>query len=102
MIDYSKMSYEQLRTIADNDSLADRMSEEEYEALSVQMWRKFGMEQGIRDRHDPLVPVSGVQTLRSLWHRLTSQPSHTGTPLARDKNASASPHQLKGLFRSGD
>jgi hypothetical protein len=102
MMDYAKMSYEQLRTIADNDALADGMSEEEYEALSIQMWRKFGMEQGIREQHDLRAPVSGRQTLRSLWNRLTSQPGRTAAALARDKNASASPHQLKGLFRSGD
>ncbi|MGB8469121.1 MAG: hypothetical protein WCD71_03075 [Candidatus Sulfotelmatobacter sp.] len=43
-IDYSRMSYEELRTIADNDSVADRMSEEEYESLSLALWRKFSAE----------------------------------------------------------
>ncbi len=38
------MSYEELRTIADNDSVADRMSEEEYESLSLALWRKFSAE----------------------------------------------------------
>jgi hypothetical protein len=41
------MSYKQLRRIADNDSIADLMSEKEYESLSVQLWRKFGVEKGI-------------------------------------------------------
>lgn len=43
-IDYSRMSYEELRTIADNDSVADSISDEEYESLSVAMWRKFSAE----------------------------------------------------------
>ncbi len=43
-IDYSRMSYEELRMIADNDSIADRMSDEEYESLSVALWRKFSAE----------------------------------------------------------
>ena len=43
-IDYSTMSYEELRTIADNDSVAEKMSDEEYESLSVAMWRKFSVE----------------------------------------------------------
>ena len=43
-IDYSRMSYEELRMIADNDSIADRMSDEAYESLSVALWRKFSAE----------------------------------------------------------
>jgi hypothetical protein len=39
------MNYEELRKIADNDSIADKMSNEEYESLSVQMWRKFRAEE---------------------------------------------------------
>lgn len=39
--DYAKMSYAALRRIADNDVLADQMSEEEYERLSIELWRKF-------------------------------------------------------------
>jgi hypothetical protein len=42
--DYSRMSYEDLRTIADNDSIAEEMSNEEYESLSVALWRKFSAE----------------------------------------------------------
>ena len=36
------MSYAELVRIANNDALADGMSEEEYESLSVILWRKFG------------------------------------------------------------
>lgn len=43
-VDYSRMNYEELRMIADNDSIADRMSDEEYESLSVALWRKFSVE----------------------------------------------------------
>ncbi len=43
-IDYSRMSYEELRMIADNDSIADKMSDEEYESLSLALWRKFSAE----------------------------------------------------------
>ncbi len=42
--DYSRMNYEQLREIADNDPIADKMSNEEYESLSVELWRKFSAE----------------------------------------------------------
>jgi hypothetical protein len=42
--DYSRMNYEELRKIADNDSIADKMSEEEYESLSVELWKKFRLE----------------------------------------------------------
>jgi len=42
--DYSRMNYEQLREIADNDPVADKMSNEEYESLSVELWRKFSAE----------------------------------------------------------
>lgn len=43
-IDYSRMNYEELRRIADNDPVADKMSNEEYESLSVELWRKFSAE----------------------------------------------------------
>jgi hypothetical protein len=43
-IDYSRMSYEELRTIADDDSIADKMSDEEYESLSLALWKKFSAE----------------------------------------------------------
>jgi hypothetical protein len=102
MTDYSRMSYEQLRSIADNDAIAEQMSEEEYEALSVQMWRKFGIEQGIREH--PESPTSSsrrLPALRSILNRLRSNPtSETQPTLAPD--ASASPGQLRGAFKSGD
>jgi hypothetical protein len=45
---YSRMNYEQLRKIADNDLIAENVSNEEYEALSVAMWRKFSVENGLK------------------------------------------------------
>jgi hypothetical protein len=41
---YSRMNYEELRKIADNDPIADNMSDEEYGSLSVELWRKFSAE----------------------------------------------------------
>jgi hypothetical protein len=46
--DYSRMNYEELRKIADNDPVADSMSSEEYESLSIELWRKFSLEKGLR------------------------------------------------------
>jgi len=46
--DYSRMNYEELRKIADNDPVAEAMSNEEYESLSIQLWRKFSMEKGLK------------------------------------------------------
>lgn len=45
---YSRMNYEQLRRIADDDVLAENISNEEYEALSIVMWRKFTVENGLK------------------------------------------------------
>lgn len=45
--DYSKMTYNELRDIADNDAIADSMSNEDYESLSVELWRKFSAERGL-------------------------------------------------------
>ncbi len=46
--DYSKMNYEELRHLADNSPAADKMSDEEYESLSIELWRKFSVEQGLK------------------------------------------------------
>ncbi len=46
--DYSKMNYEQLRQLADNSPVADNLSDEEYESLSIELWRKFSVEQGLK------------------------------------------------------
>jgi hypothetical protein len=58
MKNYSRMSHDELRGIADNDSLAESMSEEEYETLSVELWRKFSMEKGLRERPASYTPLS--------------------------------------------
>jgi hypothetical protein len=102
MTDYSRMSYEQLRGIADNDAIAEQMSEEEYEALSTQMWRKFGIEQGIREHLKPLAPnPTRISTLRAILNRL--RPKSAGDKQsATATNRGASPRELTGLFRSGD
>jgi hypothetical protein len=58
MTDYSKMSYDQLRKLADNDAIADRMSDEEYEALSSELWKKFGLEKLVAEPPIPPAPLS--------------------------------------------
>jgi hypothetical protein len=63
MTDYSKMSYDQLRKIADNDAIADRMSDEEYEALSSELWKKFGMEKLVAEHYIPSAPLSPKQEI---------------------------------------
>jgi hypothetical protein len=42
--EFLSMRYEDLRTIADTDAIADRMSEDEYESLSLELWKKFRAE----------------------------------------------------------
>ncbi|HXX01844.1 MAG TPA: hypothetical protein VEJ00_11550 [Candidatus Acidoferrales bacterium] len=51
MTDYSKMSYEALSQLANNDSIADKMSDEEYESLSIELWRKFGVERALVEHY---------------------------------------------------
>jgi hypothetical protein len=51
MTDYSRMSYQELCTIANNDVLADSMSDEEYEKLSRELWKKFRVEKRITAMH---------------------------------------------------
>lgn len=47
MTDYSRMSYQELCKIANDDAVADSMSEEQYEALSIYLWKKFRVEKRI-------------------------------------------------------
>jgi hypothetical protein len=51
MTDYSKLSYQELCKIANNDAIADSMSEEEYENLSRELWKKFRVEKRITAMH---------------------------------------------------
>jgi hypothetical protein len=46
--DYSRMNYEELRKIAGNDFVAESMSNEEYESLSIELWRKFSVEKVLK------------------------------------------------------
>jgi len=57
MTNYSRMSYEQLRKIVDDDS-ADDMPDEEYESLSAELWRKFSVEKGITGNDGSLATLS--------------------------------------------
>jgi hypothetical protein len=47
MTDYSQLSYQELCKIANNDAIADSMSEEDYERLSRELWKKFRVEKRI-------------------------------------------------------
>jgi hypothetical protein len=47
MTDYSKLSYQELCQMANNDAIADSLSEEEYEKLSRELWKKFRVEKRI-------------------------------------------------------
>lgn len=101
MTDYSRMSYEQLRKIADDDVMAEKMSEEEYEALSVQLWRKFGIENGIRAQQNSFAPTPArANFLRSIVNRFRSNP--TVEPQVSGENARIASPEVRGLFRSGD
>lgn len=84
MINYSRMSYEELRKIADDDSNSARLSDEEYEALSVELWRKFGAEKALSEQNppaetitDPGVACSSTSSARTLGENLihVSHPS---------------------------
>jgi len=68
------MSYKELRAIADDDSIAEKMPEEEYELLSVQLWRKFSLENGITEQRASFAPLSAKRE-RAWWQlgrRVTS------------------------------
>jgi hypothetical protein len=70
--DYSKLTYQQLVQIANNDSLAASMSEGEYESLSSELWKKFHLEKQIAAQSDSSVRYRGLQGPRGIP---TSQPS---------------------------
>ena len=97
MTDYSRMSYAELFRIANNDAVANRMSEEEYESLSVELWRKFGSERRIVSplaSEDPL----GIPSIRSLLGALRTDPPKETT----DSSASMPTARQPSLSRSGD
>lgn len=50
--DYSKLNYQQLVHIANDDSIAASMSEHEYESLSSEIWKKFKAEKQIVAQSD--------------------------------------------------
>jgi len=68
MTDYSAMNYDELRRIADNDSLADSMSEDEYEARSVELWRKFSLEKIDTDSNPSFAPTTPAPKVpNAIW-----------------------------------
>ena len=83
MTNYSIMSYEQLRKIVDDDSIADKIADEEYESLSAELWRKFGVEKGITENDSPHAALSLGQenryTVRSVLNTLRKRLHAAGT-----------------------
>jgi hypothetical protein len=102
--DYSQMSYSELFRIANNDAIANAMSEEEYEALSVELWKKFGVEKRIAAPPDPSVlspELKRPNAVRSILNALRIGPAQTQAENSRN-TATPRPRQQPSLFRSGD
>jgi hypothetical protein len=53
MTAYSQMDYERLLEIAAEEAHTAGLSNEEYESLSIELWRKFGAERGLAEYHAP-------------------------------------------------
>ena len=105
MADYSRMSYEELRTIADNDSIADSMSDEEYESLSNELWRKFSVERlAAEPKASPVAVASNQDNRSTIWSTFnnlrkgcTLQADYEELPTERRTPRS---QQMRGLFGS--
>jgi hypothetical protein len=67
-IDYSRMNYEELLKIADNDAIADKMSNEEYESLSVELWKRFSIEK-LTHRESPAADAANTWPRSSILFR---------------------------------
>lgn len=97
------MSYADLVRIANNDALAEGMSEEEYEALSVELWRKFALEHRIAASSEAtaISPAFPAQSLTSAVRNFLRTGFGGRTPTAKSAAPANSPHQ-PSLSRSGD
>jgi hypothetical protein len=100
-MNYASMSYEELCRIADDDSIADKMSEEEYESLSVELWKKFGVERALTEHYPPSsLGQENRHGLLSIFNYFRSS-RILRTRDANSADASAAPGaQLRELFRS--
>jgi len=58
MTKYAKMNYDELRKIADDDSIADNISDEEYDSLSTELWKKFSAEKVITQQRSSFAALS--------------------------------------------
>jgi hypothetical protein len=95
-MNYSSMSYEELRKIADDDSIADNMSDDEYESLSVELWKKFGVERELSEHYPPSsLGHEKRHGVVSIFNYFRS----SRMLRARETN-SASRSQLREIFRS--
>ena len=106
MTDYSKMSYEELFKIANNDSIAGSLSEEEYESLPVELWRKFSVEKQVGVHADSFVIAPGQKkpnAIRSILNTLRLGFSrHTQTENSPSEISPLSSPEQPSLSRSGD
>lgn len=85
------MSYAELVRIANNDALAEGMSEEEYESLSITLWRKFGEQHrigvslhpsevspsepsAVSKEHNLIASIRSVLGMRSAERTLATKP----------------------------
>jgi hypothetical protein len=102
--DYSTLNYQQLLRIANNDSIAASMSEEEYESLSSELWKKFRAEKRIAGSDSMLLSPTpdSVSPIRAVLNALRIRPAQE-TPVTPQNSQSASARrQQPSLFRSGD
>jgi hypothetical protein len=104
--DYSKMNYQELFRIANNDPAAEAMSEEEYEALSVELWRKFSAEKRIGTvlNRPVLTPTRPNRSMfSSFLSTLRKGSVRQNTSDTASQGASTPPPQQQpSFFRSGD
>jgi hypothetical protein len=94
----------QLVQIANNDSIAAAMSEEEYESLSSELWRKFGAEKRIAGPDSMvLAPTSGkTNPVRTVLNAFRTRPAPKTPAAQNSQSANTGPRQQPSLFRSGD
>jgi hypothetical protein len=101
-MDYSRMSYSELFKIANNDSIANAMSEEEYESLSVELWKKFSTEKRIASPPDPCGSSPDRKQPGSIRSILDALRTGSNRTQGENANSARAPRQQPSLFRSGD
>jgi hypothetical protein len=98
VVDYSGMSYAELVRMANDDAVADRMSDEEYESLSRELWKKFGVEKRMAPPKARSAASAGLK-VRSFFHAWKREPV---APARENSPATGATSRLPSLSRSGD